>query len=83
MLNRQLLNELETILKEDYGLVLNQNEAKEIGNTLVKFFELLANIGQTSEKRDLKMTTFYQHIIKKAYILGTHKKRRNYVLPNS
>ena len=70
MLNQQMLNELEMILKEDYGLLVNQNEIKKFGNTLVKFFELLANIEQTSEKKDLKMPTFLPTHFKKSIHFG-------------
>jgi len=73
MLSQQLLGELETILKEDYGLAISQKETKEIGNSLVKFFELLAAIEKSPKENGLKMRTFWEHI----------KKRRNYALQNS
>jgi hypothetical protein len=62
MLNQQLLGELETILKEDYGLAISQKETKELGDSLVKFFELLATIEQSPKEKGHK----------NAYILGTH-----------
>lgn len=44
MVSQKLLDELGTIIKEDYGLELQQEAVSEIGNTLVSFFESLARI---------------------------------------
>lgn len=42
MVSQELLAELKVIMKEDYGIELNQNALTEFGNMLVAFFELLA-----------------------------------------
>lgn len=44
MVSPELINELKTIIKEDYGVELEQNEADEIANSLVNYFDLLAKI---------------------------------------
>ena len=49
MVSQHLLDELKTILKEDYGLELQQQAVAGIGNTLVSFFELLAKIDYERE----------------------------------
>ncbi len=44
MVSQQLLQELKTIIEEDYGVSLTPSELSEIGNSLVMFFELLIKI---------------------------------------
>lgn len=44
MISKKLLKELQQIIKEEYGVELEPKEASNIGNTLVGFFELLAEI---------------------------------------
>ena len=44
MLSQELVQELKTILKEEYGLDLENQEVLAIGNQLVDSFELLINL---------------------------------------
>ena len=41
MVSQELLVELKVIMKEDYGIKLQQDALTEFGNMLVVFFELL------------------------------------------
>jgi len=41
MVSQKLLQELQTIIKEDYGRDLNEDLVSEIGNGLVDLFEFL------------------------------------------
>lgn len=43
MVSHELLEELQAIIKEDYGVNLPVDTVSEIGNSLVGFFELLTN----------------------------------------
>ena len=51
MVSRELLNELRLIFKEAYGVKLKQNEAVEVGNTLVNYFSLLKQIETGNEEK--------------------------------
>lgn len=44
MLSKELLNELKTILEEDYGLRLTIDEVQEIAAVWVGYFDLLVKI---------------------------------------
>lgn len=44
MVSPNLKNELETILKEDYEIVLSPSELEQIANNLVSYFDLLKKI---------------------------------------
>lgn len=44
MVSPQLIEELRIIIKEDYQVDLQPQEASEVANTLVNFFNLLAKI---------------------------------------
>lgn len=44
MLSKPLLNELKTIMSEDYGKDLSDQEVSQIANTLVGYFDVLAEI---------------------------------------
>lgn len=44
MISEELLEELETILKEDYGFDLQPTELSEIALTLIGYFGILAKI---------------------------------------
>lgn len=44
MVSATLVEELRVIIKEDYQVDLQPQEASEIANSLVNFFELLAKI---------------------------------------
>ena len=50
MVTQELLAELRVIMKEDYGIELQQDALTEFGNMLVVFFELL----QEKEGRDAR-----------------------------
>lgn len=41
MISQKLLNELKTIIKEDYELNLTDKEISELGNLLVDSFKIL------------------------------------------
>jgi len=43
-LSKELINELNDILREDYGKEFSQKELFEVGTTLLSYFELLAKI---------------------------------------
>ena len=43
-LNKKQLNELDIILREDYGKKLSQSDLFEFGNSLISYFELLSKI---------------------------------------
>ena len=43
-LNKKQLNELDIILREDYGKKLSQSDLFEFGNSLISYFELLGKI---------------------------------------
>ncbi len=43
-LSKETIEELQKILKEDYGKNLSMSEASEVANTLVAYFDLLAEI---------------------------------------
>ena len=42
MVTKQLLQELQTIIKEEYQLDLTDEEAEELGNTLVGCYQILS-----------------------------------------
>lgn len=42
--SKELISELQTIIKEDYGQELELQEVSLIANNLVKYFDLLAKI---------------------------------------
>lgn len=44
MVSAALIEELKMIIKEDYQIDLQPQEASDVANTLVSFFELLAKI---------------------------------------
>lgn len=44
MVSQQLIKELKTILKEEYGKDLGAEEVAQIANNLVGYFDLLAQI---------------------------------------
>lgn len=53
MVSQELLEELRMIIKEDYKVDLQPQEASEIANTLVGFFNLLAKIEFESNEEGL------------------------------
>lgn len=44
MVSQQLIKELKTILKEEYGKDLRAEEVTQIANNMVGYFDLLAQI---------------------------------------
>ena len=44
MISQTLLYELRTIVREDYGIVLDAQSLSDFANSLVGFFELLIKI---------------------------------------
>ncbi len=44
MVSKELLEELKVIMKDDYGVELQQQELEEMANTLLSFFEVLAKV---------------------------------------
>jgi len=57
MVSKRLLKELQQIIKEEYGVKLKPKEVSDIGNTLVGFIELLAEINneQYVAKGDIRL----------------------------
>ena len=55
MINKELLKELKQIIKEEYQIELKPKAVSDVGNTLVGFFELLAEVN--SEKYEIKEAT--------------------------
>ena len=49
MISQTLLNELRTIVKEDYGVTLKPQDLADFANTLLGFFELLTKINAQTE----------------------------------
>ncbi|MFA5644687.1 MAG: hypothetical protein WC928_04175 [Patescibacteria group bacterium] len=49
MLNQDLLKELNKILKEDYGINLQQKESAKVASAWIKYFEILTNNYQGDE----------------------------------
>jgi hypothetical protein len=60
-LSQQLLDELEVILREEFGKILTKKEVVEIGHTLVSYFDLLAKINYEDQRK-------YQLIFTRAWI---------------
>ena len=50
MISKELLNELQVILKEEFGMVTSPNEVFAIGTGLFSYFELLAKYRYDNEK---------------------------------
>ena len=44
MVSQNLIEELRTIIKEDYGVELEIKEVREIAETLVNFFDILSEV---------------------------------------
>ncbi len=44
MVSQELLNELKTILQEEFNLKLSAEEVSKVANTLVSYFDLLIKI---------------------------------------
>lgn len=44
MISKDMLKELEQIIKEEFGIKINPKELSDFGNTLVDFFDLLVQI---------------------------------------
>ncbi len=52
-LSQERLDELEDILREDFGKELSPEELFETGNSLVLYFEILAKINFRNDKEKL------------------------------
>lgn len=52
MVTQELLAELKVIMKEDYGIELEQDALTEFGNMLVAFFELLTKDQQKKGEKN-------------------------------
>lgn len=52
MVSQELVEELRMIIKEDYQVDLQPQEASEIANTLVNYFKLLTKIEYEPEQTD-------------------------------
>ena len=52
MVSAELVEELRMIIREDYQLDLEPQEASEVANTLVDFFELLIKIDSSSQEEN-------------------------------
>ena len=49
MLSRELVKELQTIIKEDYGPTLPEEVVEKVGRALVDLHEILAELDQSAE----------------------------------
>lgn len=54
MVSQELLVELRTIIKEDYGADLAMQEVSLIANSLVGFFETLAQLESQNEYENFR-----------------------------
>lgn len=54
MVSQQLIEELKTIIKEDYGKDLEIKKVAQIANNLVGYFNLLAKIRHREEEPENK-----------------------------
>ncbi len=54
MVSPSLVEELRIIIKEDYQMDLESEEASEIANTLVNFFNLLTKIESEDDNNQTK-----------------------------
>ncbi len=52
MLSERLLQELDKIMKRDFGRKLNRQELVEAASTIVSFFELLAKVEYKNNSQD-------------------------------
>ena len=52
MVSKELLEELRAIIREQYGWDLSPKEVSEIGNGLVDYFSLLAELNARLEKEE-------------------------------
>ncbi|MCR4324923.1 MAG: hypothetical protein NUV69_04535 [Candidatus Curtissbacteria bacterium] len=51
MVSRKLIEELQNIMKEEYGADMTYADADSFGNKLVSYFGLLAKIDYESKKK--------------------------------
>lgn len=51
MLSQQLVKELQTIITEEYGVDLELAQVTKIGNDLVDYYDLLAQIYHQDENQ--------------------------------
>lgn len=51
MVSKQLLDELNTILKEDYSLELSAYDLSNLGNSLAEWFAILKGINQNDNDK--------------------------------
>jgi hypothetical protein len=52
MVSQQIVEELKTIIKEDYGKDLETKEVAQIAENLVNYFDLLAKIYHREKVKD-------------------------------
>jgi len=52
MVSQQLLNELQEIIKEEYGQDLDMDKISQIGNGLVGYFDLLAKMNHENNQNN-------------------------------
>ena len=50
MVSKQLLEELEVILQEEFGVVLKPQDLSEFGNMLVQIFEALSTVNEPKKQ---------------------------------
>ncbi len=53
MISETLLQELQQILKEDYGKNLTREELIEVASTLVRVFDLLTKVESRNKKSNI------------------------------
>jgi hypothetical protein len=52
MLSKPLINELKQIWLEEYQVSLSEDEASNLGNSLIQYFDLLQKITNKKEQND-------------------------------
>jgi hypothetical protein len=57
MVSQQIVEELKTIIKEDYGKDLETKEVAQIAENLVNYFDLLAKIYHRMRYENKNLTT--------------------------
>lgn len=56
MISQKLVDELKQIIEEDYKKDLSDQEAMEMGNSLVNYFDLLITIDEKNKRKEREKT---------------------------
>ena len=52
MISDKTIQEFKQIMKEEYGVELSDEESREQGETLVKYFDLLIQVDQRNKQKE-------------------------------